>query len=83
MIFPLGRELLAVGTFEGSGGVRQLSRFQAAYMNGIVCGYAQRQIYARDASFRVLVGNNVEPITGTELSRRLAAGDENSNSTSS
>ena len=83
VIFPIGCELLAVGTFEGSGGVRQLSPFQVAYMNGVVCSYALRQIYAPDASFRVLVGNNLNPITGAELSRRLADEDANSTSTSS
>jgi Protein of unknown function (DUF4238) len=72
VIFPLGCELLTVGTFQGVGGVVQLSPFQVAYMNGTVCAYARRQVYARDATFRVLIGKNREPLTGAELSRQLA-----------
>jgi hypothetical protein len=72
VVFPLGRELLAVGTFEDSGGATQLSPFQVAYMNGIICSFAWRQVYSSDANFKVVIAKQLEPITGAELSRELA-----------
>jgi len=74
VIFPLGHKLLTVGTFEGSSGVRQLSPLQVGYMNSIVYAYAERQIYARDDTFDIILGADL--ISGAELSRRLAAGNE-------
>lgn len=83
VIFPLGNELLAVGTFEGSGGVRLLSPLQVAHMNGVVCAYAERQIYARDETFRVWGGKKRGPMTSVELTRLLAVQDASADQTSS
>jgi len=69
VLFPVSREMLAVGTFEGDNGVRTLSTFQVAYFNGLICAHAQRHIYAADAGFSVLVGNNAQPISSDELAR--------------
>jgi Protein of unknown function (DUF4238) len=68
VVFPLSPELLVVGAFDGASDVVQLSPTQVAYMNGIICYPAYRQIYSPNCEFRVLVGKNPTPMTAPELS---------------
>jgi hypothetical protein len=70
--FPLSPELLVVGTFDGPSDVTQLSSIQVAYMNGIICHRAYRQIYSPDCDFRVLVGKNPKPMTAACTERVIA-----------
>lgn len=51
VVFPVTRELLAIGTFEGDGGVQTLTRNQVAYFNTIVMNFADRQVYAPNGRF--------------------------------
>ncbi len=72
VVFPLSSELLAIGTFEGAKGVADLDSAKVAQLNGIVGGFGERQIYARDDSFRVVIGGEPESISCAELCRWLA-----------
>lgn len=72
VIFSLSPELLVLGTFEGAGGVARMTPLQVAFMNTYICGFAERQIYARDSSFELIHGDSKVPITAAQLSRQLA-----------
>lgn len=53
VLFPISRDLAAVGTFEGENQVVRLSREGVAAMNDFVIRHAERQVYAADDKFLV------------------------------
>jgi hypothetical protein len=71
VLFPVTHELLAVGTFEGTGGLRELTPLQVAYFNGLICNFAQHQLYGVNDRFRLLVPDRTAPLGGSELAQYL------------
>lgn len=71
VLFPVTHELLAVGTFEGTGGLRELRPLQVAYFNGLIRGFAKRQLYSADDRFRLLVPDRATPLRGSELAQHI------------
>ena len=71
VIFPVNRELLAVGTFEGSGGTRELTQRQVAYFNAVIVGHADRQVYAADSRFFVMLERGISIGRASDLLREL------------
>jgi hypothetical protein len=79
--FPVTRDLLALGTFsEGENGSRVITPLQVAYFNGLIASFAQRQIFAADDRYAILLSGNTSPLRGAELgaflrSRKAARGN--------
>lgn len=53
VLFPITRDLSAMGTFEGENQVVTLERAGVAAMNGLVIRHSERQVYAADDGFLV------------------------------
>ncbi len=73
VIFPITRNLAAMGTFEGEDQVLTLSHEGVAAMNGFVIRHADRQVYAADDKFLV---NSVDGgfMRGSEVEWTPASG---------
>jgi hypothetical protein len=70
VFFPINHELFAVGTFEGSAGVRQMNARGVANLNGIMLMHADRELYGPDRRARVLVGT--DEVFAADLPDRLS-----------
>ncbi len=73
VLFPVSRDLLAVGTFEGEGGVRTLPREFVAYFNALLMGYADKQVFAADDRFFFSQGPGKPLRRGGDLPRLVQA----------
>lgn len=72
VVFPLTRELLAVGTIGGQSGVLTLTKGQVAYFNTLILGYADRQIYAPHGKWVFAPQGLSEPLVpGADVGRYL------------
>lgn len=71
VVFPVTRELAAVGTFEGENMVVLADRNKAAEINNVVLQFATRQVFAADSQTSVRFGEVVLPIcdAATALTR--------------
>jgi len=72
VLFPVSRELLLTGRFEGEEAVRQQSAVNVAQLNSMVIQFAERQVYSYNSDFKY--ARNVPPagltvMNGAELVR--------------
>jgi len=67
VIFPLCNELALMGTFEGVEGLKNATAVEIAQINAAIAVHAERQIYARDASFTYQMAHNGRIMQGNEF----------------
>lgn len=71
LVFPLSPEVAIIGTFEDDLDLLGLKFDTATWVNSIIMWFADRQIYARDHSFRVHASQHLN-LKGEDLPLHLA-----------
>jgi hypothetical protein len=67
VIFSVCNELALIGTFEGAEGAKDATAAEIAQINAAIAVHAERQMYARDASFTYQMAHNDRMMRGDEF----------------
>jgi hypothetical protein len=67
LIFSICNKLALMGTFEGTEGAKDATSTEIARVNAAIANHAERQIYARDASFTYQMAHNDRIMQGNEF----------------
>lgn len=65
VVFPISRQIAAVGRFDGTSDVVEAEERDIALINGLTINNAQRQVYAADNAFAFLHGGKI--LSGHDL----------------
>lgn len=71
VLFPVTRDLVAIGTFEKGGGVTTINADQMALINGQVMHFARRQVFAASDKANVKLKTEGPTYHGADISRFL------------
>jgi hypothetical protein len=73
VLFPVTRDLVAIGTFEEGDKVLGVTPEQVALINGTVLHFADRQVYAASNKISVKLGLTEPTLRGEDIGRFIAA----------